>query len=355
MYIHNLYNDIMLSISLLLDKTIFQKDIIKKYEYNLGNRTFQLNKDYKANIDLPTAIVTINDDQVIFGHRTETIKQLVTENINAIPVLYNNTNKLILYLKEEQVNLPITVNINVESQLQAKELYHIIKQYLPLNKLIQQLSFCSFLEVESKFLLNNLFDPYNDNIINIFSKFNKLLGHTDYYYSVRYEPHIRLDSLSTTIPDSSQRTYQVILELTYSMQWPMYLFCNKNNLIEKININIGPNELNPITSFNTIQLFKNDNKNKIIKNHLIYDNTNIINYDNNNIYLDIEFELQFIELSKHNISFNLISLAKDKYIYDITPYNYLYDENKVIFKINKDQFEEFKPSYKNPIILQLVI
>lgn len=341
----------MLSMSLLFDEKIFQKNLIKRYEFNLGNRTFQLGKDPKANIDLPVAIITINDEQAIFGHRTETIKQLTSDNINSIPVLYNKSNKLILYLKEEQVNIPITININVESQLQAKELFHIIKQYLPHNKLIQQISFSSFLEIESNFLLNNLFDPYNDDIINVFSKFNKLLGHTDFYYSVRYEPYIRLDSISTSIPDSSQRTYQVSIDLTYSMQWPMYLYCEKNNIIEQINIHIGTNNINPITSFSTIHLF---NTNKITKNYLIYDIDNI-NYDNDDVYMIVQFELEFINLSKHNVEYNLISLLHNEYKYNITPNNYLPDENKVIFKLSKDEFILFSPSYKNPIILQLII
>ena len=265
MYIHNLYNDIMLSVSLLLDEKIFHKNVIKRYEFNLGNRTFQLGKDPTANIDFPVAIITINDENSSFGHRTETIKQFTMPNINSIPVLYNKSNRQTLYLNEDHINIPITININTESQLQAKEISHTIKHYLPHNKMIQQISFCSFLEIDSKFLLNNLFDPYNDDIINIFSKFNKLIGNTDFFYSIKYEPYIRLDSISASVPDSSQRTYQVSLDLTYSMQWLMYLYYEKNNIIEQINIHMGSSEVNPVTTFNTIQLF-NDTKN--IKNYL---------------------------------------------------------------------------------------
>lgn len=355
MYIHNLYNDLMVSVSILLDKVVLQdSNYISKYEFNLGNRTFQLGRDPKTNINLPVAIVTINDENTNFGQRTETIKQLNNPNINTIPVLYNKTNKTALYLNEESTQIPISITINTESQLQAKEISHIIRRYLPLNKFITHFKFSSFLEIDTKYLLkDNLFDPYNDDIINIFSKFDKLLGKTDFCFSVRYVPFIRLDNISAAIPDSSQRTYQVTIDLTYVLQWPMYVYNDKDNSIENINISISVNELSPLSYFSTMRLYDDGGK---IKNYMIYDAEDVLNLsDSEYIYYTISLEKEYIDVSSKDNVYNFISMLNNKTLYNLLPDNIIEEDNKIIFKIlREDYYKYFTPSVKNPIILQVL-
>ena len=354
MYIHNLYNDIMLSTSILLDHKIFEREnFIKRYEFNLGNRTFQLGRDPKVNVDFPVALITINDENASFGHRTETIKQFTSPNINTIPVLYNKSNRQTLYLNEEQTNIPITIAINTESQLQAKEISHIVRRILPLNKLIQQISFTSFLEIPLDFLSKVCYDPYNHDIINIFSKFDKLIGNTNFYYSVKYEPFIRLDSISAAVPDSSQRTYQVNIDLTYIMQWPMYVYSEKYNIIERINIHLGTEQINPVTYFDTIRLFNDD---KQVKNYLLYELDDSINHDDNNSYITFQFDKNYVDISNKNSQYSLISLKYNKFMNNIIPFSFVEDDNKITFKIDKqDYYKYYTPSIKNPIVLQILI
>ena len=173
MYIHNFYNDLLLSIRILFDNHIFSEieDYIKRYEFNIGNRTFQLDSNYKPNFEFPIAIVSLNDDSLAFGGgRTEIIKKLPLENINQIEVLNNHTNNFKLILQEEHSIIPITITINCESQLNAKEIEVQIKRFLPVSKYIEILEFVSFLEVDSKFLNKIQFNPVTDIISNLFIK-----------------------------------------------------------------------------------------------------------------------------------------------------------------------------------------
>ncbi|MFW6377168.1 MAG: hypothetical protein ACOCZ5_00845 [bacterium] len=355
MYIHNLYNDMMVSVSILLDKIIFNDSkYIARYEFNLGNRTFQLGRDPKVNIDFPVAIVTINDENSSFGQRTETIKQFTNPNFNNIPVLYNKTNRTALYLNEESTQIPINITINTESQLQAKEISHIIRRYLPLNKLIRHFEFNSFLEIDTKYLLSNeLFDPYNHDIINLFSKFDKLLGKTDFCFSVRYNPFIRLDSISASAPDSSQRTYQVSIDITYVLQWPMYVYNDKENIIENINISISAGELHPLSFFSAIRLFDDGRK---VRNYMIYDGEDVLNLtDNEFVYYTIQPEKNYIDVSDKNNIYNFISMLYNKTLDNLTPETIIEEDNQITFKIlREDYYNYFTPSIRNPIILQVL-
>ena len=357
MYIHNLYNDLMLSTTILLDHTILNNsNYIQKYEFNLGNRTFQLPRDPKVNIDLPVAIVTINDEQASFGQRTETLKQFTGPNINNIKVLYNKTKNSFLYLHEESTLIPISITINTESQLQAKELSHIIKRYLPLNKYIMPFYFTSFLEIDDKFLNNIYFNPHKDNILNIFSKYNKLVGNTDFYFSVKYQPAIRLDSISAAAPDSSQRTFQITIDMTYLMQWPMYLFHEEHKIIEHINLNINTPEFNsPITNISPMRLFED---NKRTKNYIRYEETKetTINLTNSeHVYFNYQFEKQYHDITNKNTTYNLVSTKSDKFLYDIKSFSDVPDDNIITFKITREEYEKyFTPRVNNPIVLQII-
>jgi len=43
-------------------------------------------------------------------------------------------------------------------------------------------------------------------------------------FSLSYRPFIRLDSISTAIPDSVQRSFQVVIDITYMVQRPISIF-----------------------------------------------------------------------------------------------------------------------------------
>ena len=242
-YIHNWYSDMLLSVRVLFDNHIFQnRDYIKRYEFNMGNRTIQLPHDYKPNYEFPNMIVTINDDSPTYGQRPSVSQNFLGVNIDQIPVLYNNTTEITLYVQEEMSNVPISCTINCESQFQAKEISNLIKRWLPVNKYIQFLTFVSYLEVSTEFLSRVTFDPATQSIDNLYTKLNKKTGEVDYCFALQYDPFIRLDSVSSAIPDSTQRSFQVVVDLTYMIQRPLSMFSDKQPAaLERINFTISPN------------------------------------------------------------------------------------------------------------------
>ena len=148
MLIHNFYADLLLSVRVLFDNFIFQNDqYIKRYEFNVGNRSFQMPKDFKTQFEFPNVIATINDEMPAFGQRPDVSQTISGYNVDQVPVLYNSTNENVLYLQEELVTVPISIIINCESPLQAKEVGNVIRRWLPYNKFIQFLEYTSFLEI----------------------------------------------------------------------------------------------------------------------------------------------------------------------------------------------------------------
>jgi len=261
LYIHSFYGDLLLSVRVLFDRHIFQnRNYVKRYEFNMGNRAIQLPQDYKPNFEFPNIMVMLNDDMPTFGQKPTVTQNLASFNIDQTPVLYNTTTGEVLCVQEEMVNLPITCTINCESQFQAKEISAIIRKWLPINKFIQFLEFTSYLEVSPMYLNNNHFNPATQQIGNLYTKLNKRTGEIDYCFSLSYRPFIRLDSISTAIPDSVQRSFQVVIDITYMVQRPISIFNEMQpGTIERIDMLI-----NPSTSFEPI----NDYPSSISINYL---------------------------------------------------------------------------------------
>ena len=108
MYIHNFYTDLLLAVRVLFDKHVFkQQGYIKRYEFNLGNRTLQLPADYKPNFEFPNMIVTLNDDTPSYGQRPDVSQKIPGFNLDQIPVLYDQTTQEVLLVQEEMVNVQV--------------------------------------------------------------------------------------------------------------------------------------------------------------------------------------------------------------------------------------------------------
>lgn len=250
MQIHNFYSDLLLSVRILLDNHIFPPKYIKDYEFNIANRTFQLAKyDYKPNYAFPSAIISLNDDQYTFGERPSIIQHLTLENINQIPVLFDYETENKLLLQEEHVQVSISLQINCESQLQAKEVEFAIKRWLPLNKYIQTINFTSFLEVSPNILQTLGMDYNRREIANLFVRLNKNLGEVEYCFSNNYNPLIKLESISSSLSDGTSRSFPVNCELTYQIQMPMWITNERGfKNIERVNIDFNRFGHEPITS-----------------------------------------------------------------------------------------------------------
>lgn len=256
MKIHNYYSDLLLSIRTMFDKHVFGNNTIKSYDFNIANRSFAVDKDYKPNFEFPACIVTLNDDHYIFAERPNVIQQAGPENKMQHTVLYNSENRRMIKLQEEHVQSSISIIINCESQLQAKDIEFMVKRYLPINKYIQFLEYISFLEIPYQYLESLGIKDSGDKIVNLFTKLNENKGQVEYCYSMRYKPHIRLESISASIADASTRSFPVNMEVNFLTQMPMYLFSDYDRgMTESINIHYSRFGHEPIVDYPMQKLF----------------------------------------------------------------------------------------------------
>jgi len=281
MQIHNFFSDTLLSIRTLFDTIIFPPKYIKSYEFNIANRSFTLSKnDYTTQYPFPTAIINLVDDNYSFGERTNTIQHTTLSNFNQISVLQDSKpNGNIIRLQEEQTQIKISILVNCESQLESKEVEYRIKRNLPVNKYIQLFNFTSFLEIHPTILLTYDLDFNTRSIINLFNKLNKNTGNIEYCYAVNYKPLIKLDSISTSIQDSGQRSFPVNIELTYQIQMPIWLCLERAaQPITNINIDfhkfgnepISENSVRPIYNNTIVDKYGNAQRYSI-RNLLVHD------------------------------------------------------------------------------------
>ncbi len=358
MYVHNFYSDLMLSTRILFDNAIFKNaDYIKRYEFNYGNRTFQLDKEYKTEFEFPVAIVSLSNQSVPFGQRTENLQMTRIENINHVPVLLNKTNGKVLYMQEEHSSVNLSISINCESQFQAKEMEHVILRYLPLNKYCSIIKYTSFLELDQQFENYDEFNCNEHDIINLYTKMNKNLGQIDHCFSLWYEPLIKNESTSVSISDSSQRSFQVSIELNYLIQIPVKLFSDDNKYIDSVNINYTPNTFEPVFDY-PVQKILNENSNKQLHNNtvkrqfILSEELVSFNEQQDKYYVTIQFDHGDMIID-NKLSFAFLFKG---HLYKELKYELIEPTNKIIFEFSKTYWEtEYKDfNVVNPILVQFI-
>jgi len=368
MQIHNFYSDLLLSIRSLFDNKIFANNFIRHYSFNIANRTFELSKrDYKPNRALPAVIVNLEDDQYSFGERPTTVRHSSIENTNQIPVLYDQIANKLIYVQEEQTTITLSININCESQFQAKEVEFTIKRNLPQNKFTQIHSFTSFLEIHSDILLSCGMDFNDHPITNLFTKLNNNLGDSEFCFSMNYNPLIRVESITSNISSSTQLTYQVTMNLSVMIQMPIYFLLDEiKNDILKINMDFSrfgnePISSNSMRSFNqqSEKLYLVDASKQVRRNVLIHDITEPQYNSTTLIVNDIDYTLFEIHINstdlviKENFIFRFFDIYNNIHI--IIPTLIDTDINTVKFQLTTTDYEQyFCASLTLPIIVQFV-
>ncbi|MEM4385850.1 MAG: hypothetical protein QXD03_04820 [Candidatus Anstonellales archaeon] len=221
MKIHNFYVDVLRSITFLLDRYVFEDDIITRYVFNISNYSFQIN--YDTQYEYPIAIVSLISSTPINLHPTN-IQRLGISNINRIPVIYNRTKDFYIELQEEHFLMDFNININCETPLQAKDIEFRILTKLPLNKWCLCYSFMSFISLNKEFLNDSILNPFEHSIVNLYNIFDYNTGESSYAFSVYYTPYVRLNTIDTNISSTTQGFFQVNLALSYMIPFPQYLF-----------------------------------------------------------------------------------------------------------------------------------
>jgi len=365
MQIHNYYSDVLLSIRTLFDSIIFKPDFIKYYSFNIANRTFEVSqRDYKPNRELPAAVITLQTERYTFGERPTNILQSPMENINQIPVLRDPETERTIFVQEEFVTVPIIVNVNCESQLQAKEVEFYIKRFLPLTKYIQLYSFTSFLEIDPTILFKLDMDFTKRHITNLFTRLNKNLGQPEHCFSMSYRPLVQLTSIDANIATPEQSTYSVNMSLDINIQCPLYLLYDfPVKTIERINVDftrfgnepISENSMRSFISHNE-ELRLTEPKKMVRRNLLIHElsDFNLMDLEVKGVNYKL-FEIQFDPndfLIKDNMEFVFFDIYNR--FHRIEPTLIDKDINTVKFQIEEKEFGKFNATITNPIILQFV-
>jgi len=362
MQIHNFLCDLLVSIRILFDTYIFphKPGFMTHYEFNLGNRSFQLSKEPMVNYSLPSVLVSINDDTINFGgRRTDLIMRNSLQNVNKIPVLYNETQDLYVVVHEEQTSVSFSITINCETQLQAKEIAYIIKRSLPLNKNLNIFSFTSYLEIEHSLLLDILnFNISFDKIQNLYTKLNYNTGKPEYCFSLQHNPLIKLDSVTTTV-DSTTSTSQVQIELTYYIPFPQYLLVDQLNIIKTINFSFNVDS-HPIVTIPFTKYYMGDTPTYKINRTLLIQSENtqfpdsvILSKTDTQVFLSIKFELNdFIidnTLYKYRFHKNIAGVMTPV----IQEPTYFYEsENKAVFIFSLETYNDYlKPDEYSPLFI----
>ncbi len=221
MKIHNLYSDLLRSLIFLLNNHIYGKNTIKKFIFNIGNRTFQL--EYNTQFNLPNAIITLNESMPLNLHPTN-IQRIGMPNINRIPVIYNRTKDLTIELQEEHYIIGINIDINCESQFHAKNLEFQLLSVMPLNKWMFQYNFTSFIEIDEDIFNKDIISLDEHDIVNIFRIYDYNQAKSIKSFAINYKPLIRLTSTSVNISSTEQRTFTLNCVLEFMIQFPQYLF-----------------------------------------------------------------------------------------------------------------------------------
>lgn len=384
MQIHNFLCDLLASTRLLISDHLFshQPGLIKSYEFNLGNRTFQLGAEPTSAYALPAVIINIQDESINFGgRRSDLIQQNQMPNINKIPVLSltsgssgtigSATNPITVYVHEEQTVVTFSISINCESQMQAKEIAYHIKKTLPLYKNVNIFEFTTFLEIDNSILFDVL--NYNvtlDTVNNLYTKVNHSTGLIEYCFSLKHNPLIRLDSVGTSISDSSQSTFQVQLELAYVIPFPQHLTIDEYHTINDITFSFNMNNWPIVMSSFDPKHFNQDhiptNPERIDRTLVLdsedtyYPSGILISKTETEVFISIQFELtDFVILDTtsdplppvYKYRFRKVTSNNTRDSIDIEPTFEYESDNKVVFIFTLEQYELLLPSSSDPLFI----
>ena len=364
MYIHNFFSDLLLSFRILFDNIIFKPDFIRSYEFNVANRSFSLSKnDYRPTYEFPSCLVSLNSDAPSFGERPTIIQKAAIPNVNMIPVVFDKDSEKVVYVQEEQTQVSISIAFNCETQFQAKEMEFRIRRFLPMNKYIQLFRFTSFLEIPATNLLTQGIDFNNHEVINLYTRMNGNIGDIDYCFSLEYQPLIRLDSISVSISDTSQRSFPINLDITYQIQMPMWISWDAlARDIQSIHVDFSRFGHEPISENSTRPVIKVSDdkfagKKRLIRRNLLVHDLNDHELLNIPDLEKVSFAIQFKKddfIIMKDFQFDIFDI-KGKFHQDIKPSLIDSELNKVIFEFTNSDYENFyKATITSPIIVQFI-
>ena len=390
MIIHNFFSDTALSIFnffeyyIFPNKPYFYNNVIseknnhffKSMQFNLGNRIYQIG-DYKESgqLEFPTALLTFVNDENAFGRDLSLIGHHQINHVNEIIATHNEDTKVELIVREDQTLLYFTFQINCESQLQANEVIHQIKRFLPTQKYIQMFSFKSFIEIPEYFFSSKYNDPNKHDIKNLFLRYDNTTGNPQYYFLANYNPIIKLNSITADYADNGQRSYVVLLDFEYLIQMPIWMFSTElPDKIDRIDIGYSfDDKPNSVIFGENNQLSSSQYPKEINNNYYEKEQSIIIDYNdesfqnnkiviskpdfiNNNDEIIMEIikigEIESNVVQKDNSKNDIYNkdeeiLTKNDYV--IKPTYNIKDDEIIIFIS-----EKYRPELNKPVIINFL-
>lgn len=309
MKVHNIYSDVLLSLSYFLNFILNNQ--IKNFQYNIGSTSFML--DYNPNYKFPAAIINYEDSRYSNARPDTFLKAF--NNINQIPVLYNNDKDILLKIQEDLFQISVEIILNCDSQYQCINFRHMIETLMPINKYLQLYQFTSYFELDTFYNNAFLFDVNNDDIENLVFKLDKITNELKHFFTVTYEPLIKLNSTNIGLQDVAASSFSLNLSFELMMQLPSKIMFNFES------------DKQQKSQYDDVKLLKHDNIHVPINTDKEYYEITIkdpVNHDIYIIYCPFEIENNKLigqytddEVGELNVSLDIIDTIEYGNIFGI--------------------------------------
>jgi len=203
---------------------------IKHIQYNLGNASSML--EYRDSYDLPSAIIKFDSLEPWGGmpHAPRTFQNVssFSNPSDRFQVVSNVTKGIDLSMQMQYFDLMVSLTLNCKSQMQALNMSNELMQRMPVDRILNQFEFVSFFELDSKYLNPMVFDTQNDFITNLFLNVDPATNISNYSFSHRFTPLMKLTSVpQVAMDDLTQGAYQLTSSFELFIQVPQFIISDQ--------------------------------------------------------------------------------------------------------------------------------
>jgi len=247
---HNYYVDFLKSLNSFLLKVFNQGNVrssqaIQKIEYSFGSKTIlQHNLYNNESFEYPNIMVNLNDIRIdegvsslsrnVYGNLESIHTQFAAEN-----VAKNDT----IYVETKRYLLNFDIQVNVETNGDLLNYYHVCTNNLPINYTFVDFSFLYFINI-SDYARALDWSP-QDELINVLL-FNQgeekdspdISLKEDMYYSLlEIQPELEVQSITKT-EDKENMKYSLNINFLASLNIPYIIYSTSRSIIERIIIDV---------------------------------------------------------------------------------------------------------------------
>jgi len=360
---HNYYIDFLKAFNAFI-LNIFNPEVLKtkaiqKIEYNIGSKTLLRHKLYgNESFEYPNAIIDLQDIRVAEGVSTISKNAYgLAPSQESIILCDNQNNNQMVICETQRYILNLNVQVNVETNADMFNFYHIITNHLPINFTFIDFSYYYFIDV------TEFVDGWNfeeDDIFNVI----KMPDHTErdkikYFSLLLTQPQLEVQSISK-MEDKENNRYAINFSILAAIQIPIILYGNYYTKVDRviIDVNLDYDDDYPVLIDIELNKYKNVKKSIVLYRDNFKPIYKIIKSDNNENVDDTNEEYKELigyELELDGKLSNLISLYFNPDILDVyKPILYIpldsknikvsFDENsnKTKIQIYNEEFEKIK-------------